>query len=77
MATPKPVTEPAAPAAGVHVTEPALPAAGETRVYDSRRKVRVYDKNTKQVVSRLVPETWLDGRFPNLVEAPSSKKAGK
>lgn len=31
------------------------------------------DAKTKQVVRRTVPETWLDGRFPNLVETPSQK----
>lgn len=67
MATPKQVTEPAKPVDTV--TEPASPA----RVYDPRKKVRVMDAKTKQVVRRTVPETWLDGRFPNLVETPSQK----
>lgn len=69
MATPKQVTEPAKPPAANTVTEPE-------RVYDPRKKVRVYDKTTGKLIDRPVPETWLDGRFPNLVEAPSSK-AGK
>lgn len=68
MATRKLVTEPATPPVAA-VTEPAIP----DRVYDPHKKVRVYDKNTKTMVRRPVPETWLDGRFPNLVEAPSSK----
>lgn len=69
MANPKPVTEPATPAVVARITEPARPE----RTYDPRKKVRVYDKTTGQVVRRPVPETWLDGRFPNLAEAPSSK----
>lgn len=69
MATTKQVTEPATPAVLANVTEPE-------RTYDPRKKVKVYDTKTKQVVNRPVPETWLDGRFPNLAEAPSSK-AGK
>lgn len=68
MATPKQVTEPATPVVDT-VTEPAQP----DRVYDPNKKVRVMDVKTKQVVRRLVPETWLDGRFPNLVETPSQK----
>ena len=66
MATPKQVTEPATPTVVAKVAEPA-------RTYDPNKTVRVYDKTTKQVVDRPVPETWLDGRFPRLVEAPSSK----
>lgn len=67
MATPKQVTEPATPAVVARITEPA-------RKYDPNKKVRVYDKTTKQVVRRPVPETWLDGRFPNLAPVPSSKE---
>ena len=66
MATPKQVTEPATPNVA-QVTEPE-------RTYDPRKKVRVYDKTTKQVVRRPVPETWLDGRFPHLAAVPSSKE---
>ena len=73
MATQKQVTEPATPKVLAQATEPARPAA---RVYDPHKKVRVYDKVTGQVVRRPVPETYLDGRFPRLAEAPSSK-AGK
>lgn len=72
MATPEKVTEPATPAVVARVTEPAKPH----RTYDPNKKVRVYDKTTNEMILRPVPETWLDGRFPNLVEAPSSK-AGK
>lgn len=71
MATPKQVTEPAKPVATV--TEPAKPDQTTERVYDSHKLIRVMDKNTKQVVRRPVPETWVDGRFPNLVETPSQK----
>lgn len=67
MATPKQVTEPATPAVVASVTEPA-------RAYDPNKKVRVYDKTSKKVVDRPVPETWLDGRFPHLAPAPSSKE---
>ncbi|PRB78244.1 hypothetical protein CQ012_02315 [Arthrobacter sp. MYb214] len=70
MATPKQVTEPATPAVVARITEPSQP----DRVYDPRKKVKVYDTNTKQVVRRPVPETWLDGRFPNLAPVPSSKE---
>ena len=70
MATPKQVTEPATPTVVANVTEPAQP----DRAYDPRKKVKVYDTNTKQVVRRPVPETWLDGRFPNLAPVPSQKE---
>ncbi len=72
MATPKQVTEPAIPTATAHVAEPA----GADRIYDPNKKIRVADKTTGKVVDRPVPETWLDGRFPNLKVVPSSK-AGK
>lgn len=68
MATQKQVTEPAT-AEVATVTEPAQ----SERVYDPRKMVRVMDAKTKQVIRRTVPETWLDGRFPNLVETPSQK----
>ncbi|HAY43702.1 MAG TPA: hypothetical protein DCY59_09195 [Micrococcaceae bacterium] len=68
MATQKQVTEPAASVVDA-VTEPAQPE----RVYDPRKMVRVMDAKTKQVIRRTVPETWLDGRFPNLIETPSQK----
>ena len=50
-----------------------VPAKETPRTYDPRKKVRVMDKESKTVVRRLVPETWLDGRFSNLVETPSQK----
>lgn len=46
------------------------------RKYDPRKMVYVYDKESGKKLDRPVPETWLDGRFPNLSETPS-KKAGK
>ncbi|TLK56316.1 hypothetical protein [Glutamicibacter sp. V16R2B1] len=70
MATKKQVTEPAEAPATDQQTEPA-------RVYDPNKSVKVYDKNTGEVLRRTVPETWLDGRFPNLKAAPSNKKEGK
>lgn len=61
------VTEPATPAeAPEPVTEPA-------RVYDSNKRVTAYDAVTGQKLPYEVPETHLDGRFPNLKETPSSK----
>lgn len=66
MANPKPADSGA--------PEKPLELAKETpRTYDPRKKVRVMDKKSKTVVRRLVPETWLDGRFPDLVETPSQK----
>lgn len=40
------------------------------------KRVRVRDTTTGQILGRPVPRAWLDGRFPNLKEVPSSK-AGK
>lgn len=79
MATKKQVTEPAeAPAQdsmSVHtVTEPAK---AQRHDYDPNKRVKAVDKNTGEVLRRPVPETWLDGRFPNLKAAPSNKKEGK
>lgn len=79
MATQKQVTEPAkAPAAdsmSVHtVTEPG-PA--QRHDYDPNKRVKAVDKNTGEAIRRTVPESWLDGRFPNLKAAPSNKKEGK
>ncbi|MFF5791132.1 hypothetical protein ACFY5D_03695 [Paeniglutamicibacter sp. NPDC012692] len=71
MATPKPVTEPATPVVAT-VTEPARPEAD--RVFDPRNKVFVYDTTTGKKLDRPVPETWLDGRFPQLKEVPSQKE---
>jgi hypothetical protein len=57
------------------VEDPAIPA-DTGRKYDPRKKVYVYDTTTGDKLPNPVPETWLDGRFPNLSETPS-KKAGK
>jgi len=70
------VTEPATPAeATVEVIEPGIPEDTGLK-YDPRKKVAVYDKATGEKLPHTVPETWLDGRFPNLSATPSSK-AGK
>lgn len=69
MAENKTVTEPATPATVAAVQEPK-------RRLDPRKKVYVFDKNTGQKLDDPVPETWLDGRFPQLSETPSTK-AGK
>lgn len=68
--TPSKVTEPATPVDTV--TEPVIPA----RKYDPRVMVYVYDTETGEKLPNPVPETWLDGRFPQLSETPS-QKAGK
>ena len=65
MATPRQVTEPATHTVVSNVTEPAR---------NPNKKVKVYDIKTKKIVDRPVPETWLDGRFPNLAPVPSSKE---
>lgn len=70
MANQKP-TPPTTDTEIVQVTEPA------TRTYDPRKKVRVYNTVTGAKLPNPVPETWLDGRFPQLSETPSLKKAGK
>lgn len=74
MATRTPVTEPATSVDSV--TEPAIPEEVEGREYDPRKLVYVYDTRTGKKLDRPVPETWLDGRFPQLSLTPS-KKAGK
>ena len=68
MATPTRVTEPAAPAPDV-ITEPE-------RTYDPRVRVYVYDSTTGRKLDDSVPETWLDGRFPQLTQNPSTLKGG-
>jgi len=74
VATRTQVTEPATPSeAPDAVTEPAIT---ETRKFDPRKLVYVYEKDSGNKLDRPVPETWLDGRFPQLSETPSSK-AGK
>lgn len=61
-----------APAEAEAETTPALPE-DTGRQYDPRRKVYVYDAVTGEKQPLPVPETWLDGRFPNLKEVPSQK----
>lgn len=60
----------------VEVEDPAIPEKVEGRQYDPRKMVYVYDKTSGEKLPNPVPETWLDGRFPNLSATPS-KKAGK
>ena len=75
MADPKQVTEPATPAeAPTAVTEPVK--AKHQRRFDPNKRVTAYDRVTGAKLPHKVPETHLDGRFPNLKETPSSK-AGK
>lgn len=77
MATRNQVTEPATPSeAPDAVTEPAIPETIEGRKHDPRKFVYVYDSESGKKLDRPVPETWLDGRFPQLSLTPS-KKAGK
>ena len=60
------------------VTEPARePETTTSPLPDTRKLVRVRDTKTGEIMSRPVPETWLDGRFPNLKAVPSTQKAGK
>jgi hypothetical protein len=76
VATSTRVTEPAAPAeVTAEVTEPAIPEDTGLK-HDPRKLVYVYDKESGAKLPNPVPETWLDGRFPNLSLTPS-KKAGK
>jgi len=79
VATQKQVTEPAkAPAQDSMSTHTVTePAEAQRHYYDPNKRVKAVDKNTGEVLRRPVPETWLDGRFPNLKAAPSNKKAGK
>jgi hypothetical protein len=74
VATRTQVTEPATPVDTV--TEPAIPETVEGREHDPRKFVYVYNTETGKKLDRPVPETWLDGRFPQLSLTPS-KKAGK
>lgn len=67
MANPKPADS----GAPENVLEPAI------RMFDPRKWVRVYDNTTGTKLPHPVPETWLDGRFPQLSQTPSLKKAGK
>jgi hypothetical protein len=56
--------------------EPTAETPNAGRRYDPRVMVYVYDTETGDKLPNPVPETWLDGRFPQLSETPS-KKAGK
>jgi len=55
----------------------SAPEPVKPRTHDPRKLVYVYDKSTGAKLGNPVPETWLDGRFPQLSEIPSLKKAGK
>lgn len=57
-------------------TSPKEPAEGADRTYDPRVMVYVHDTNTGNKLDRPVPETWLDGRFPQLSQNPSTLKGG-
>lgn len=50
--------------------------AAPPRVFDPRVMVYVYDISTGRKLDRPVPETWLDGRFPQLSQTPSTLKGG-
>ena len=54
----------------------SAPEPVKSRTYDPRKLIYVYDVQTGAKLNDPVPETWLDGRFPQLSETPS-KKAGK
>lgn len=66
MAEQKQVTEPAAPVVLAKVTEP--------RTYDATKRVTAYDTVSGEKLPYPVPETHLDGRFPNLTETPKEGK---
>lgn len=55
---------------------PKEPTEGVDRTYDPRVMVHVYDATTGTKLDRPVPETWLDGRFPQLSQNPSTLKGG-
>ena len=59
------------------ITSKDTSAAKPSRSFDPRVRVHVYDATSKEKLPNPVPETWLDGRFPQLRQTPSSKKAGK
>lgn len=50
--------------------------AKRKRTYDPRKSVYVYHVDSGEKRPDPVPETWLDGRFPQYSETPP-KKAGK
>ena len=58
------------------VVPESAPEPVKPRTHDARKFVYVYDKSTGAKLGNPVPETWLDGRFPQLSLIPS-KKAGK
>lgn len=69
-------TPPKATVADADVAEAsAEPAAAtpEARKFDPRVMVYVYDAETGAKLPNPVPETWLDGRFPQLSLIPSKK----
>lgn len=74
MATTR-AAETAAQESVVEVVDPPVPEVPGVE-YDPRKMVYVYDKTTGEKLPNPVPETWLDGRFPNLSLTPSTK-AGK
>lgn len=74
MATPTKATG-TAPDSDV-VTERSVAEIVADRKYDPRKMVYVYNTETGAKLAHPVPETWLDGRFPQLTLTPS-KKAGK
>lgn len=74
MATTKTVTEPADSMSVHTVTEPV---EAQHHDYDPNKRVKAIDTTTGNALRHPVPETWLDGRFPHLKAAPSTKKEGK
>lgn len=58
--------------------EASAEGAAQTTVTQpsGRERVEAYDKDSGTKLLHKVPRSWLDGRFPNLSETPSSKKAG-
>ncbi|KQR02482.1 hypothetical protein ASF72_10635 [Arthrobacter sp. Leaf141] len=51
----------------------ALAGTGDGTPQAKRGRVPAYDKETGKKLPHKVPVSHLDGRFPNLVETPSSK----
>lgn len=64
-----------APKAPASTSAPVTAPADTTQARDPYRRVRVRSKATGDILPDTVPLTWLDGRFPDLVEVPSSRKA--
>lgn len=63
-----------APKAPSSTSAPATAPAAEAQAADPYRRVRVRSKATGEILPNSVPLTWLDGRFPDLIEVPSSRK---